>query len=88
MEAKKTHFKIKDGESNVGALPARIRLALEMALHDDDERRCMEGELHELEQRWHDAEEIATIADGLTLPAGLEAEMDELRRRTEDPRQQ
>jgi hypothetical protein len=31
-EARKTHVHIKEGESNIGALPARIRLALEMVL--------------------------------------------------------
>jgi hypothetical protein len=81
-EARRTHFKIKEGESNVGALPARIRLALEMALHEDDELRAMEGELRELEQRWRDAEEIAAIADDLTLPPGIGREMDELRLRS------
>jgi len=66
-EAKKTHVKIKDGESNVGALPGRFRLALEMALHEEHETRAMEGELHELEERWRDAETIAGIADSLLM---------------------
>jgi len=44
------------------------RLALEMALHEETERRALEGELWLLEQRWKEAEEIAGIADGLLLP--------------------
>ncbi len=45
-------------------------LALEMALHDAQERQAMEGELAGLEAAWHQAEEIAAIAD--SLPDGLE----------------
>lgn len=60
-------------------IPAAYRLALEMTLHEDDERRALEGELHLLEQRWMEAEEIAAIADGLTLDAGLEQRVVSLR---------
>jgi hypothetical protein len=41
-----------------------VRLALEMALHEDDERRAMAGELGALYARWEEAERIARIADG------------------------
>jgi hypothetical protein len=44
------------------------RLALEMAAHEETERRAMEGELAELEAAWGDAEEIAAIADNMFLP--------------------
>jgi hypothetical protein len=40
-------------------------LAVEMALHEESERRAMEGELALLEAAWREAEEIAGIADGL-----------------------
>lgn len=40
-------------------------LALEMALHEETERRALEGELAVLEAAWRDAEEIAAIADVL-----------------------
>jgi hypothetical protein len=40
-------------------------LALEMALHDETERRALHGELAMLEGMWRDAEEIAAIADRL-----------------------
>ncbi|HEX8394859.1 MAG TPA: hypothetical protein VF665_21110 [Longimicrobium sp.] len=40
-------------------------LALEMALHDEQERRALEGELGALEAAWRQAEEIAGIADAL-----------------------
>ncbi len=40
-------------------------LALEMALHDERERRAMEGELEALEDEWREAELLARIADAL-----------------------
>jgi hypothetical protein len=40
-------------------------LALEMALHEESERRALEGELALLEAAWRDAEAIAGVADGL-----------------------
>jgi hypothetical protein len=40
-------------------------LALEMALHDESERRALQGELSALEAAWKQAEEIAEIADKL-----------------------
>jgi hypothetical protein len=40
-------------------------LALEMALHEEQERRAMEGELSILEAAWRDAEPIADFADRL-----------------------
>lgn len=55
-------------------------LALEMALHEADERRAMEGELAELEARWKDADTIAKIADGLLLPEGLDARVGAMKR--------
>lgn len=41
------------------------RLAVEMALHEEQERRVLEGELASLAEAWADAEEVAAIADGL-----------------------
>ncbi len=38
-------------------------LALEMALHEESERRAMEGELALLEAAWRDAEDVARVAD-------------------------
>jgi hypothetical protein len=44
---------------------AAPRLALEMALHEESERRALQGELAALEAAWREAEEIARIADAL-----------------------
>ena len=46
------------------------RLALEMALHEEQERRALQGELAVLEAAWREAEEIAAIADRLALDPG------------------
>ena len=52
------------------------RLAFEMALHEEEERRALEGELWRLEQAWREAEEIAAIADDLLLPEGASGFVD------------
>jgi hypothetical protein len=49
-----------------------IRLALEMAAHEEAERRALAGELQELEEAWREAEEIAAIADMLLMPEEVE----------------
>jgi len=63
----------RDVSGYVKNMPKPTRLALEMALHEEQERRAFEGELWVLEQAWREAEEIAAIADRLLLPAGTDA---------------
>jgi hypothetical protein len=53
------------GGSARRSLVARQSLAVEMALHEETERRALEGELAALEAAWREAEEIAAIADVL-----------------------
>lgn len=65
------------------SLPGPHRLALEMALHEEAERRAMEGELLQLEDAWKEAEEIAAIADNLLLPESVESAFEELKRKGE-----
>lgn len=48
-----------------------LRLALEMAAHDELERLALEGEVRLLEREWRVAEELASIADELFLPARI-----------------
>jgi len=65
-----------EGPRNAGALPFlpfEQRLALEMAVHEEDERRAMEEELAPLEAAWREAEEVAAIADNLTTSPETEA---------------
>ena len=52
----------------VNKMPTPTKLALEMALHEEQERRALAGELWLLEKAWRDAEEIAAISDDLFLP--------------------
>jgi hypothetical protein len=47
------------------AIPEVDRLALEMVLNEETERRALEGELTLLASAWREAEEIAAIADAL-----------------------
>lgn len=51
--------------------PAAMRLAAEMAAHEETERAALEGELQQLETDWREAEEIASIADNLFLPKSV-----------------
>jgi hypothetical protein len=48
-------------------MPGGTALALEIALHEEQERRAMEGELSILEAAWRDAEPVADIADRLAV---------------------
>jgi hypothetical protein len=53
-------------------LSATERLALEMAVHEETERRAMDGELVVLQRAWREAEEIARICDSeLTSPPSV-----------------
>jgi hypothetical protein len=58
----------KTTAGSLAKLPKDIRLALEMATHEEAERRAMEGELAILQAAWQQADEIAGIADSLLLP--------------------
>jgi hypothetical protein len=61
-----------EGPVNRGALPfVRLedRLALEMSVHEDEERRVLEGEIGPLEAAWKEAESVAAIADDLLTSA-------------------
>ncbi|MBX3133211.1 MAG: hypothetical protein KF689_07495 [Gemmatimonadaceae bacterium] len=64
----------------LGELDKPIRLALEMAAHEETERRALQGELAALEAVWREAEEIAAIADELTLPERVTQRLERLLR--------
>jgi hypothetical protein len=51
-----------------------------MVLHEEDERRAMEGELALLAERWREAEQIARIADSLLVPPETETAFGRIRR--------
>ncbi|MEO6876985.1 MAG: hypothetical protein ABI205_00800, partial [Gemmatimonadaceae bacterium] len=50
---------------SLASLPKSARLALEMATHEESERRALEGELALLHDEWQRAEEIASISDDM-----------------------
>jgi hypothetical protein len=56
----------------INKMPKPTKLALEMALHEEQERRALDGELWLLERAWEQAEEIAAISDNLLLPEGAD----------------
>jgi hypothetical protein len=62
-----------NGYRGLGAmrLSPTERLALEMAVHEEGERRAMEGELAVLQAAWRDAEAIAQICDDDLTPPKL-----------------
>lgn len=62
-------------------LPTPSRLAIEMALHEEQERRALEGELKVLERAWQEAERIASIADGMFIDDTTEQQLAELKSR-------
>ena len=66
-------------------VPLTTRLALEMAAHEESERRALEGELYLLEEAWKQAEEIAAIADDMFLPESVDADLARLREARGEP---
>jgi hypothetical protein len=56
-----------------------VRLALEMAVHEEEERRHLAGEFSVLTWMWRRAEHLAAIADGLGLPEWVEGHVARLR---------
>jgi hypothetical protein len=70
---------LRNAGDAITVLPGTVRLALEMAAHEESERRALEGELAELEAAWRAAEEIAAISDSLLLPRGVRQAFERLR---------
>jgi hypothetical protein len=79
--ARTTRPSLHDASVRLKTIPTSVLLALEMAAHEESERRALEGELHLLEAAWRDAEEIAAIADDMLLPESVEEELRRLKER-------
>jgi hypothetical protein len=80
----KTAKRIRASEyrsQGIGQYPMPMRLALEMAAHEETERQALQGHLKWLERRWRDAEEIAEIADNLLVVPSMEFYLETLRAR-------
>lgn len=69
----------------VSSMHPEVRLALEMALHESEERRALSGELSVLHWAWRHEERLAAIADRLGLPEELEHQLEDLRARSVIP---
>jgi hypothetical protein len=76
--------KLDDSQIFLDRIPQTVLLAMEMAAHEDIERRAMEGELAILEAAWKQAEEIASIADNLLTPTSVEDQFAQLTRSGEN----
>jgi hypothetical protein len=70
-----------EGSTGLFGMPQVDRLALEMALHEEAERRALQGELAVLERAWREAEELAGIADNLLVPSTVQDSLDKMRGR-------
>jgi hypothetical protein len=70
------------GEGLIRRAPLELRLALEMAAHEDLELEAARGELKRLEAAWKDAEELGRIADNLLIPESVRRSFDALLRRS------
>jgi hypothetical protein len=70
----------------INKMPTPTKLALEMALHEEQERRALEGELWRLERAWEEAEEIAAISDSLLLPEGTDEILESYRAQEDQER--
>ena len=71
---------------SLAGLKVDVRLAIEMATHEQAEREALEGELKELEARWREAEQIARIADNLFVPESVDTFIERERTRLDvDP---
>jgi hypothetical protein len=73
--------KTKGAPNGISRLPIETRLAVEMAVNEENERRALEGELALLELEWKEAEEIAGIADRLGNES-VDEQFEDLKRRT------
>jgi hypothetical protein len=74
----------KKPQHGLSTLPLETRLAVEMAVNEENERRALEGELALLELEWQDAEEIAGIADRLGTES-VEEQFQALKKRSGVP---
>jgi hypothetical protein len=66
-------------KATLSTMHPAVRLALEMAIHEDEERRLLYGELSVLEVAWRREEKLAAIIDKIAIPERLQRQLDLLR---------
>lgn len=59
-----------------------LALAFEMSVYEEQEQRWLQTELYLLKAAWKEAERLASIADGLTVPDWVDARLDVLRKQS------
>jgi hypothetical protein len=69
------------GYNPLRGLPVELRLGLEMAANEDQERVALEGELALLEEAWKEAEALAAIADDLSISDSVRERLKSFRER-------
>jgi hypothetical protein len=79
VPAKRRRSRKLGAADGIARFPVEVRLALEMAAHEEQERRALEGELALLEASWREAEEIAKIADDMFVPDSALARFEQLK---------
>jgi hypothetical protein len=58
-------------KATLATMHPEVRLALEMAVHETEEQNLLRGELSMLERAWRREEQLAAIADRLTVPTDV-----------------
>jgi hypothetical protein len=78
--ARRRMFSAARNSAALANLPKEVRLALEMATHEESERRALEGELALLTTAWEEAEVIAAISDDLFVSDDTRDRLADLKR--------
>jgi hypothetical protein len=71
--------------SRLFEIPPMLRIGMEMAAFEDQERRWLETELDLLAVAWREAEELAAVADDLTFPDWVTERVEALRKEPGSP---
>ncbi len=66
-------------EGSLTSLPVDMRMAVEMVANEENEQYILAGEIGLLEMAWEEAEEIAAIADDLTVSPEIVRQLDQLK---------
>lgn len=72
---------IPEAGGNLKAIRTELRLAMEMAANEENERRALESELKLLEEEWRAAEEIAAISDSLLVSSSVQEDLQVLKQK-------
>ena len=64
----------------LGSIPAELRLAVEMAANEENERAAALSELNLLAAAWREAEAVAAEVDDLSLPAAVKEALLDMKR--------